>query len=69
MALPVGQRRHLQLSLPSNRLAGIMRTEFSSVWPAMLTPLDDAGRVNHAQIERLVELFVEQRLGGVYVTC
>jgi N-acetylneuraminate lyase len=37
------------------------------VWPAFLTPLDERGRPALAVIERLVEFFVEQRLGGLYV--
>jgi len=37
------------------------------LWPAMLTPCDEDGRVNPAQIERLVELFVAQGLDGIYL--
>lgn len=37
------------------------------VWPAMLTPLDDAGEPNLALIEPLVERFVEQELGGLFI--
>lgn len=33
----------------------------------MLTPLNEAGEPDHGQIERLVELFVKQRLGGLYI--
>jgi len=33
----------------------------------MLTPLTETGQINHAQIEKLVDLFVRQRLGGLYV--
>jgi N-acetylneuraminate lyase len=44
-----------------------MTTNFSGIWPAMLTPLTEAGEPNHDQIEKLVELFVRQKLGGLYI--
>jgi N-acetylneuraminate lyase len=44
-----------------------MKNEFGGVWPAMLTPLDEAGEPDPGQIERLVELFVRQELGGLYI--
>lgn len=37
------------------------------VWPAMLTPLDESGEPQLDQIERLVTLFAEQKLGGIFV--
>jgi N-acetylneuraminate lyase len=37
------------------------------VWPALVTPLDEAGEPNLEALERLVELFVEQKLGGLYI--
>ncbi len=40
---------------------------FHGVWPAMLTPLDAAGEPNLAAVEQLVELFVDQGLGGLYI--
>jgi N-acetylneuraminate lyase len=42
-------------------------TDFGGLWPAMLTPLDAAGRPDAAGIERLVEWFVEQGLDGLYI--
>jgi N-acetylneuraminate lyase len=44
-----------------------MNEQFSGIWPAMLTPLTDAGEPNFAEIEKLVDLFVKQGLGGLYV--
>jgi len=41
--------------------------QFGGIWPAMLTPLTESGEIAHEQIERLVELFVKQGLGGLYV--
>lgn len=43
------------------------QTAFHGVWPAMLTPLDDLGRPNHAAIEQLVDLFVSQNVPGLYI--
>lgn len=37
------------------------------VWPALLTPLDEAGEPNLPVLERLVERFAEQQLGGLFV--
>ena len=37
------------------------------VWPAMLTPLDDHGQPHLLQVDRLVELFAEQQLGGLFI--
>jgi N-acetylneuraminate lyase len=44
-----------------------MQAKFTGVWPAFLTPLTEAGEPNHEQIEKLVELFIKQKLGGLYV--
>jgi N-acetylneuraminate lyase len=44
-----------------------MKTRFSGIWPALLTPLTESGQIHHEQIEKLVELFVRQGLGGLYV--
>jgi N-acetylneuraminate lyase len=44
-----------------------MQTRFGGIWPALLTPLTEAGQVDHGQLEKLVELFVKQRLGGLYI--
>jgi len=37
------------------------------VWPAMLTPLDESGIPCREATERLVEVLVEQGLGGLFV--
>ncbi len=42
-----------------------MKTE--GCWPALLTPLNEQGEPCLAAIERLVELFVQQKLGGLYI--
>src|SRR5262245_22764701 len=44
-----------------------MTRQFGGIWPAMLTPLTAAGDINHEQIEKLVELFIRQKLGGLYI--
>ncbi|REJ87907.1 MAG: dihydrodipicolinate synthase family protein [Planctomycetota bacterium] len=44
-----------------------MHKQFHGVWPAMITPLDEAGRPNHEAVEQLVELFISQQLGGLYI--
>ena len=38
-----------------------------SVWPAMATPLGAAGLVNEAALRQLVNLYVRQQLGGLYI--
>ncbi len=37
------------------------------VWPAMFTPLDASGEPNLRAVERLVDLFAEQQLGGLFI--
>jgi N-acetylneuraminate lyase len=44
-----------------------MKTQFGGVWPAMLTPLRTDGRPCLKTCERLVDLFAEQGLGGIYL--
>lgn len=43
------------------------KTAFGGVWPALLTPLDKSGVPCDQALEQLVELFVKQKLGGLYV--
>lgn len=44
-----------------------MNPRFSGVWPAMLTPLTADGKPSFSTCEKLVELFVKQKLGGIYL--
>jgi N-acetylneuraminate lyase len=44
-----------------------MKTPFSGIWPAMVTPTTGDGRPALEVCERLVDLFARQVLGGVYV--
>lgn len=40
---------------------------FSGVWPAMFTPVDDAGDLNTPELEKLIELMVAQQVDGLYL--
>ena len=42
--------------------------KFIGIWPAVLTPVGDDGRPALAVLERIVGLFVEQGLDGLYLT-
>ncbi len=44
-----------------------MTTEYTGIWPAVVTPLDDEGKPVLSEVEKLVELFIKQELGGLYV--
>lgn len=44
-----------------------MTQKYQGIWPAMLTPLDTAGEPALGETEKLVELFVKQKLDGVYL--
>ncbi|MCC7424235.1 MAG: dihydrodipicolinate synthase family protein [Planctomycetaceae bacterium] len=44
-----------------------MPRSFRGLWPAMFTPLTESGEPNLAETERLVDLFVRQRLDGIYL--
>lgn len=45
-----------------------MNSQFGGIWPAVLTPLTEDGLVAVAVLEQMTELFVSQRLGGLYLT-
>ncbi|MGE0758097.1 MAG: dihydrodipicolinate synthase family protein [Pirellulaceae bacterium] len=44
-----------------------MSDPLQGLWPAMLTPLDAHGEPAFGETEKLVELFVQQKLGGIYL--
>ena len=44
-----------------------MKTRFVGVWPAMLTPTTTDGRPSLVVCEQLVDLFVKQKLTGIYL--
>ena len=44
-----------------------MKTRFGGIWPAMVTPTTSDGRPALDVCERLVDLFVGQGLGGIYL--
>lgn len=44
-----------------------MSSKYHGLWPAMLTPLDSAGQPALGETEKLVDLFVEQKLDGIYL--
>ncbi len=44
-----------------------MTQKYQGLWPAMLTPLDESGQPALGETEKLVELFVQQKLDGLYV--
>lgn len=44
-----------------------MGARWGGVWPAMLTPMNADGEPSLQAVEKLVELFVRQGLGGIYL--
>ena len=44
-----------------------MSQKNQGLWPAMLTPLNSAGQPALGEAEKLVELFVQQKLDGIYL--
>jgi N-acetylneuraminate lyase len=42
-------------------------TALKGLWPAMFTPVNDDGTVNLAEMEKLIELIIAQRLNGIYL--
>ena len=45
-----------------------MKTRFGGIWPAMLTPMTAEGKPSLDACEQLVDLFIRQKLGGIYLT-
>lgn len=44
-----------------------MTSKFRGLWPAMFTPLTEAGEPSLSETERLVDLFADQQLDGLYL--
>lgn len=44
-----------------------MKDKFKGIWPAMLTPVSQDGSINFTEAEKLVHLFIEQELDGIYI--
>ena len=44
-----------------------MSQKYQGLWPAMLTPLNSKGQPALGETEKLVELFVKQKLDGIYL--
>lgn len=44
-----------------------MKDMFKGLWPAMLTPVDEKGEPALDQLEKLVDLFIAQRMDGLYI--
>lgn len=44
-----------------------MVTPFGGIWPAMLTPVTSDGAPSLSACEQLVDLFIRQKLGGIYL--
>lgn len=42
-------------------------THFTGIWPAMVTPFDDAGELDLTTLERLIGRLIEQGAAGLYV--
>ena len=40
---------------------------FQGVWPAMFTPVDENGKLNSKELEKLIELQITQELDGFYL--
>jgi N-acetylneuraminate lyase len=40
---------------------------FKGLWPAIFTPVNENGKVNLTELEKLVELLVAQKVDGLYV--
>lgn len=45
-----------------------MKNKFGGLWPAMLTPMTGDGKPNLPVMEKLVNLYVQQSLDGIYLT-
>lgn len=41
--------------------------QFQGVWPAMFTPVNEAGTLNTTELEKLIELLVKEQVDGLYL--
>lgn len=44
-----------------------MSEKFKGLWPALFTPVDESGKVNVKELEKLIELLVSQQVDGLYL--
>lgn len=44
-----------------------MNSSFKGVWPALFTPAKENGKVNEPELEKLIELIIQQQLDGIYL--
>lgn len=44
-----------------------MTNGFKGLWPAMFTPVDDKGEPAYEEMEKLVELLIDQDMDGLYI--
>jgi len=40
---------------------------FTGVWPALFTPLDNEGKLNEAELEKLIEMLIGEKVDGLYL--
>ncbi len=40
---------------------------FQGVWPALFTPVSENGTLNEKELEKLVELMIDQKMDGIYL--
>jgi len=41
--------------------------DLKGLWPALLTPVTSEGKVNEKEMEKIIELIIEQELDGIYL--
>ncbi|MDA0833139.1 MAG: dihydrodipicolinate synthase family protein [Planctomycetota bacterium] len=44
-----------------------MTSAYHGIWPALITPMNEHGKPALSTIEKLVDLFASQKLGGLYI--
>ena len=46
-----------------------MNNEYKGVWPVMLTPFNESGRIDYECYRRLLDWYVEQGVHGIFSVC
>ena len=41
----------------------------NGVWPVMLTPFTEEGRIDHPALKRLVDFYIENGVAGLFAVC
>ena len=46
-----------------------MKEIANGVWPTMITPFREDGKIDYSMVEKLVEWYIERGVAGIFAVC